>query len=523
MAHMHATDIAGEPPSPPLEVSQEPIAEISATLLRAQAFLSGCAIALLVREESWLVCRASNGAAAPDLGSRIPVEQSFLGLCVTLKKPQTCEDADTDLRVESAAYSRLRPKSMLAVPIRSGQNVIAVLASFSSAPNAFTNTQIAILRTVADSLTRPIQQLPPSSPVPEPRTAQPVPWPAAATDLRPAAKPEPQAEKILPEPQKVTAADPKPEPPAPQSFSAPPSSHELVTLADEVAPQPKLQESTLRSLEVPAPLPRPVSPRPAAKRVTSYPVPPSFQLARPRSRRFNPALLRIIAVTAACLACALATAGWYSTRVPAPPRVSMTPPAPVIIEAPAPAPAPTVATPVINAVPTSALAEKPAVAAAKPSAAIPLRAEPTANKEPVSPHPVEMAAPKLPQATTDTVAAPVLALNASPSLPALAAPRVEAPKIRQSVTTAARLEHRVSPEFPLAALKRHISGQVVLSFLVRKDGSVADIKQVGGDSLFRDSAVNAVKHWRYSPATLDGQPVEAPAQVVLKFELPSGR
>ena len=39
-----------------------------------------------------------------------------------------------------------------------------------------------------------------------------------------------------------------------------------------------------------------------------------------------------------------------------------------------------------------------------------------------------------------------------------------------------------------------------------------------GSNVFRDAAIDAVKKWRYSPATLDGQPVEATAQVVLKFD-----
>ena len=495
MAHMQTTTIESAPPSPPVEVSAEPIAEISATLLRAQAFLSGCGIALLVREGAWLVSRASNGAAAPEIGARVPVENSFLGLCVTLKKPQSCEDADSDLRVENATYSRLRPKSILAVPVRNGQEVIAVLAGFSSAPNAFSNTQVAILRTVADSLSRPVQQLPLSPPPPEPPAPRQDPWPVPPreTTIEKAAKREPQAAVVAPAP-------PLPPPPAPQK-------EEVLTLADEVAAPPRSLES--RSLEL-----RPTPPAPKF-----YPVPKSLEFARLQRRRFPPAMSRIAAITAACLIAAFASVGWYSSRVPAAPRYAPAAAKLPVIPAPvaaAPAPAPTL--PVESTPPSTAPAPATAKHAAAPAHEAP---SPGPQEETAAEGPAPIVAPKLPKALPAVVEAPALALSSPSSMPALVAPHAAAPKIHQSQVSPARLEYRVSPQYPVMALKRRASGQVVLSLLVRKDGSVTDVKMISGNALFRDSAVEAVRKWRYSPATLDGAPVETSAQVVLKFDLPA--
>ena len=510
MAHMQATRIESEPPLPLVETPSEPIVEISATLTRAQAFLSGCGIALMVREGASLVCRASNGAAAPEIGSRMPVEQTFLGLCVTLKKPQSCEDADSDIRVENATYGRLKPKSIVAVPVRAGQDVIAVLAGFSSAPNAFSNTQVAILRTVADSISRPVQQLPMS---PEP-PAQPAPkmesW--ASSSQERAVKPEPQpvaAAPAPPPPPKPPEVAPtltaEPTAPAP-SFAKP--QEELLTLADNFVPARRVPEPP----RVSAPAPR----------VMTFPVPRSFDIPRAQPRRFSPAWLRITGITAACLLCALATAGWYTSRVPESPRVYFAAvPRPMIT--PAPPPTPVIApAPEVAAAPVAA---RPSSPEPKEHAAVATHAEPQASKVALAePAPIEAVALKpLPHREPASAAAeaPTLALNAAPGLPALVAPHAEAPKIHQSVAVPARLEYRVSPDYPSAALKRRVSGQVLLSLHIRKDGSVAEVKVVSGDSLFRDSAVAAAKHFHYAPATLDGQLVEASAQVLLKFELPA--
>jgi len=488
MAHMHA--IESEPPRPPVEAAAEPIAEISATLLRAQAFLAGCGIALLVREGGWLVCRGSSGAASPETGTRIPVENTFLGLCISLKKPQSCEDADSDPRVEDITFARLRPKSIVAVPVRAGQEVIAVLAGFSSAPSAFTNTQVALLRTVADSLSRPVQQLPLSPPSEEPPPAPVASQPSLVISREPARETPAKRE---------TRPAPPPEPPAPPP---PTTGEQVLALADDVAPMPRMSEPRLS---------------PPTVRVVTYSVPQFSGLVRARRRRLRATLLRIAAVTAACLLCALATVGWYSSKVPDVPRFSATPSAPAVIQAaPAePVAAPTVeAAALVPAAPAAELAKAEAVVApAEPAPAKPAIVEPPTRAS---------ASLRLPVAPAYAAEAPTLALSGTAGMPTLLAPQAVAPKIHHSVAVPARLEHRVPPQFPVLALKRRIAGEVTLALVVRKDGSVADVKQVSGNPLFRDSAIDAVKKWRYSPATLDGQPVEANAQVRLKFDLPAG-
>ena len=58
----------------------------------------------------------------------------------------------------------------------------------------------------------------------------------------------------------------------------------------------------------------------------------------------------------------------------------------------------------------------------------------------------------------------------------------------------------VKPVYPEVARRMNISGTVKLQVLVSPDGSVKSIKPLGGHPLLIDSAVNAVKEWKYEKA-----------------------
>jgi TonB family protein len=84
---------------------------------------------------------------------------------------------------------------------------------------------------------------------------------------------------------------------------------------------------------------------------------------------------------------------------------------------------------------------------------------------------------------------------------------------------AAKLIHKVVPLYPPNAKAVGVSGTVVLHVLLRKDGSVADIKVISGPDLLTPAAVDAVKQWKYQPTTLNGQPVEVDTTVSVVFTL----
>jgi TonB family protein len=111
---------------------------------------------------------------------------------------------------------------------------------------------------------------------------------------------------------------------------------------------------------------------------------------------------------------------------------------------------------------------------------------------------------------------PVAAPAKMPDLPKPEAPATEILR-RASTPVAAQLLESVSPSYPMAAKAMHQQGVVRLSAKVSPQGRVTEVNWVSGNALFRDSAMTAVRQWRYKPASLDGQPVESTVEIVLKF------
>jgi protein TonB len=72
----------------------------------------------------------------------------------------------------------------------------------------------------------------------------------------------------------------------------------------------------------------------------------------------------------------------------------------------------------------------------------------------------------------------------------------------------AMLMHRVEPVFPPILKQLHRSGKVELHALIAADGTIQSLQVVSGDPLCVESALDAVRQWRYRPTLLNGQPVE---------------
>lgn len=86
--------------------------------------------------------------------------------------------------------------------------------------------------------------------------------------------------------------------------------------------------------------------------------------------------------------------------------------------------------------------------------------------------------------------------------------------------TAPAILREVKPEYTEDARRRGIEGDVVMEIVVRKDGSVGDVqvRQGLGGGLDR-RAIDAVRQWRFSPATRHGTPVDVMVEVAVEFKL----
>jgi TonB family protein len=74
---------------------------------------------------------------------------------------------------------------------------------------------------------------------------------------------------------------------------------------------------------------------------------------------------------------------------------------------------------------------------------------------------------------------------------------------------------RTAPTYPELARRMHLSGKVKLEVTITPAGSVDSAKLVGGNPVFEQSAIDAVKQWKFESA-----PKETKAVVVLEFAEP---
>jgi protein TonB len=83
----------------------------------------------------------------------------------------------------------------------------------------------------------------------------------------------------------------------------------------------------------------------------------------------------------------------------------------------------------------------------------------------------------------------------------------------------ARLLNQPRPLYPPLAKQARIQGTVQLEAVIAKDGTIQQLRVVKGHPLLVQSALNAVRQWRYHPTVLNGQPVEVATTIDVIFTL----
>jgi protein TonB len=85
---------------------------------------------------------------------------------------------------------------------------------------------------------------------------------------------------------------------------------------------------------------------------------------------------------------------------------------------------------------------------------------------------------------------------------------------------APRLLREVRADYTEEARQRGLSGDVVLEIIVRRDGSVGDVRILQGlGAGLNDRAVQAVRQWKFAPARRQGVPVDVIVEVAVEFKL----
>jgi len=94
--------------------------------------------------------------------------------------------------------------------------------------------------------------------------------------------------------------------------------------------------------------------------------------------------------------------------------------------------------------------------------------------------------------------------------------------VRQQISEGvmeASLVHKVLPTYPAIARPMHLSGQVILHAIIGTDGGVRQLQIASGNTILGQSALAAVREWRYQPTRLSGQPVEVETTITVNFIL----
>jgi TonB family protein len=419
---------------------------------------TGAAIALARAGE--MVCRATSGADAPELGVRLDMTSGLSGACLQTGTIQRCSDTETDPRVNAEDCRRLGVRSIVMLPLEvegnrekgEGKERFGILQAFSSWPNAFSdrdvNTLQALARRVVDSVAQ--------NTVVENRVAEnrAVPNSAAATVVAAGASVSPKAD----DPALDIAQDPK-------------SARDADRLWPVDARNGVAEESE--------------------------------GTGEVRSSAWTSVWTTILGLLVIVLAVVLGLAvGWragigralrgtHSTAATTEKTnqgddaAAQRQPTPVVGVEVAPAGADGLASP------ATASTSGTTSAAAPPSGGLLV----TQNGKVIYRLP---SAEKLGGAGTRATA-----------------------KASERVS-ATRLIHRVEPQYPAEASAKQIQGPVTLDVQIGTDGAVHNITVVEGDAMLAEAAVQAVRQWRYQPYVVNGRAVEMETRVTIRFTLPRG-
>jgi len=151
---------------------------------------------------------------------------------------------------------------------------------------------------------------------------------------------------------------------------------------------------------------------------------------------------------------------------------------------------------------------------------------PTPTPLPPTPTPTETPEPtETPTATpTNPPPTPTLPPPTATPIPMTPTPSVREGDIVQAGpgVTAPVLLHRVNPEYPVIAQRAGVAGEVVAQLLVGIDGRVEDVRitEVSQTGVgFEKAAEDAVRQWRYRPATKEGVKVRVWVQIRINLSL----
>jgi len=96
-------------------------------------------------------------------------------------------------------------------------------------------------------------------------------------------------------------------------------------------------------------------------------------------------------------------------------------------------------------------------------------------------------------------------------------PHAVLPRISTSMES--MLIRRVTPVYPPIAVASRIQGTVVIQAVINRQGEIEKMQLISGHPLLVNSALAAVKQWKYRPYLLNGEPVDVDTRITVNFTL----
>ncbi len=424
--------------------------------------------AIVLPRDGEMVCRASSGSTAPELGARLDTASGLSGECVRTHRTQRCDDAAVDTRADVEASRRLGVRSVMVMPLLQGQELVGVFELFSSQSYAFGDRDEGTLEILAGRTLSNLERAargpePPKDVASNDTALNDTASNEAALNAGPRIDVSPEDSLAAPEPIKGMAPE--------GEYLAPPRGSDLLTWGLGAA---VLVCAVLLGVVVGRDLkwrsaaagPHPVAPRSVMGAGSGVQTPP---------------------------VAASGTAGTEERASTSPSQTS------------------SAKTSSAKASSTRASSVKASGETAVPPGGLLIYEN---GKEVFRMPPVqhqEAAASDQPDG-----------MQRASSVERDVEPAGEPEKVVEISPAAAEgsLLHRVEPEYPEAALQQKIQGTVVLEVHIGTDGTVQDVQVVSGPPQLAEASSAAVKQWRFKPRTANGRRVEMQTSVTLNFRLP---
>jgi hypothetical protein len=119
---------------------------------RAQYITGASGAAIALRDGETMICCASAGPSAPELGAHLQIDTGLSAESVRTKKTLRCDDAAKDPRVNRESCVTFGIASVVVMPLVRGEEVYGVFELLSGKPRAFEERDLVALQRLAEMI-----------------------------------------------------------------------------------------------------------------------------------------------------------------------------------------------------------------------------------------------------------------------------------------------------------------------------------------------------------------------------------